>query len=71
LKTKSAFPAKNSWTERFLCEKQGHSFEVRAALCKMDPVRAAETIEDINDDLDWGNIPTERVSYSAFKDAQS
>jgi hypothetical protein len=37
----------------------------------MDPVKAAETIEDISDDLNWGNIPTERVSYSAFKDGRN
>src|SRR6516225_11708090 len=30
--------------------------EVCSALCKMDPVRAAETIENISDDLNWGNI---------------
>jgi len=27
----------------------------------MDPVRAAETIDNIADDLDWENIPTERI----------
>jgi hypothetical protein len=45
--------------------------EVCSHLCKMDPVKAAETIEDISDDLNWGNIPTERVSYSAFKDGRN
>ena len=37
----------------------------------MDPVRAAETIENISDDLDWGNIPTERIGYSAWKDERN
>ena len=36
--------------------------EVCSALCRMDAVKAAETIEDISDDLDWGNIPTERIT---------
>jgi len=45
--------------------------EVCSALCKMDPVRAAETIENISDDLNWGNIPTERVSYPVWKDARN
>jgi hypothetical protein len=43
--------------------------EVCSNLCKMDPVRAAQTIDDISDDLDWGNIPTERVGYSVWKEA--
>jgi hypothetical protein len=33
----------------------------------MDPVRAAETIEDISHDLDYGNIPPERIGYSVWK----
>jgi hypothetical protein len=45
--------------------------EVCSALCKMDPMKAADTIEDISDDLGWGNIPTERVTYSAFKDGRN
>ena len=45
--------------------------EVCSALCKMDPMKLADTIEDISDDLGWGNIPTERVTYSAFRDARN
>jgi len=45
--------------------------EVCAALRKKDAVRAAETIEDINDDLDYGNIPTSKIDYSAFRDGRN
>jgi len=39
--------------------------------CKMDPVKAAETIGNISDDLDWGNIPTDRIGYSVWKEARN
>jgi hypothetical protein len=45
--------------------------DVCSHLCQMDPVRAAETIEDISNDLDWGNMPTEKIGYSAWKDARN
>jgi len=41
--------------------------EVCSQLCKMAPAAAAESIEDMGRDLDWGNIPTNRVSYSEWK----
>ena len=47
------------------------ALDVCSHLCKMDPVKAAETIEDISNDLDWGNIPTERVGYSVWKEARN
>jgi len=37
----------------------------------MDPLKAAETIDNISDDLDWGSIPTERVGYSVWKEARN
>src|SRR6516225_5189882 len=45
--------------------------DVCSHLCKMDPVKAAETIEDISHDLDYGNIPTERIGYSVWKEARN
>jgi hypothetical protein len=45
--------------------------EVCSHLCRMDAVKAAETIEDISDDLDYGNIPTSKISYSVFRDARN
>ena len=45
--------------------------EVCSNLCKMDPMRAADTIDNISDDLDWSSIPTERVGYSVWKDARN
>ena len=45
--------------------------DVCSNLCKMDPVKAAETIEDISHDLDYGNIPTERIGYSVWKEARN
>ena len=41
--------------------------EVCSALCKMEPADAAESIEDMGRDLDWGNLPTNRVRYSEWK----
>ena len=40
LKTKSAFPAKNSWTERFLCEKQGHSRQMSEVSARTTSARS-------------------------------
>jgi len=37
--------------------------EVCSHLCKMDPIKAADTISDISDDLDWGNIPTSKAEH--------
>jgi len=45
--------------------------EVCSHLCKMGPAKAADTIEAISDNLDWGNIPTERVGYSVWKEARN
>jgi len=45
--------------------------EVCSALRKKDAVRAAETIEDINDDLDYGNIPTSKIGYSVWKEERN
>ena len=45
--------------------------EVCSALCKMDPMKLADTIEDVSDDLDYGNIPTSKISYSAFREARN
>ena len=45
--------------------------EVCSALRKMDPAKAAETIENISHDLDYGNIPPEKIGYSVWKDARN
>jgi hypothetical protein len=45
--------------------------DVISNLRKMDPVKAAETIEDISNDLDWGNLPTEKIGYSVWKEARN
>jgi len=45
--------------------------DVCSQLCKMNPAAPAECVEHIADDLDWGNIPTERIGYSAWKEARN
>ena len=33
----------------------------------MGPATAAESIEDMSRGLDWGSLPTNRISYSEWK----
>jgi hypothetical protein len=45
--------------------------DVLEALNALDPLEAARRIQEMNDDLDWGRVPEENISYEAWRDQRN
>jgi hypothetical protein len=41
--------------------------DVREALNKLHPLEAVRRVQEMSDDLDWGRVPDDRVTYSTWK----
>jgi len=41
--------------------------DVCAQLCLLDPLEAARKVSEMSEDLDWGRVPEDRLTYEAWK----
>lgn len=45
--------------------------DVCAQLCLLDPVEAARKVAQMSEDLDWGRVPEENLSYEDWRDERN
>jgi hypothetical protein len=45
--------------------------DVCAELCNLHPLEAARKVQEMSDDLSWGHVPEDRVSYEVWKNERN